>query len=318
MEKIDILDVTALEPRMKHPKIFEIYDDLNPGEAFIINNDHDPKPLYYQLIAERGRTFSWEYLENGPETWLVKITKNHAEDSTETIGEIVSKDYRKAQVFKSFGIDFCCGGKKTIAQACQTKGIAAEEVESALNAVKDEPSPSESSYLNWKLDFLADYIINTHHQYVKDNTEFIRELANKVARVHGDRHPEMIEVAAIFSQMADHLLLHLRKEEQILFPFIRELVHAEAHSGLPSGNVANGVASPIQVMEAEHEEAGEAMQTIRSLTHNFRLPEDACASYTILFKKLDEFENDLYRHVHLENNVLFPKAILLEKELREG
>ncbi len=317
METIDTLDVTTLEPRHKHPRIFEIYDSLVPGNAFIINNDHDPKPLYYQLLAERGQTFSWEYLENGPESWKVKISKNDGQVKEETIGEIVTKDYRKAQVFKSFGIDFCCGGKKTISEVCRTKGIDTEAVEKALGSITDEPSSDQNDYLRWNLSFLTDYIINTHHQYVKDNTAFIKELANKVASVHGEQHPEAIRVAYIFSLVADDLMLHLKKEEQILFPFIKELVDVQTNGGVltesPFGNVAN----PIQIMEAEHEQAGEALQTIRDLTNNFTLPEDACNSYMILYKKLDEYENDLHRHVHLENNVLFPKAIVLEEQIRK-
>lgn len=317
METIDTLDVTVLEPRMKHPRIFEVYDSLTPGQAFIIDNDHDPKPLYYQLLAERGQTFSWEYLENGPESWKVKISKNDGQVKEETIGEIVTKDYRKAQIFKSFGIDFCCGGKKTISEVCRTKGIDTREVETALGSILDEPSSDQNDYLRWNLSFLTDYIINTHHQYVKDNTAFIKELANKVASVHGEQHPEAIRVAHIFSLVADDLMLHLKKEEQILFPFIKELVDVQTNGGVltesPFGNVAN----PIQVMEAEHEQAGEALQAIRDLTNNFTLPEDACNSYMILYKKLDEYENDLHRHVHLENNVLFPKAIVLEEQIRK-
>jgi len=318
METIDTLDVTTLEPRHKHPRIFEIYDSLVPGQAFIINNDHDPKPLYYQLLAERGQTFSWEYLENGPELWKVKISKEDGQSSEETIGEMVTKDYRKAQVFKSFGIDFCCGGKKTISEVCKTKGIDAAEVEAALAFIQDEPSSGQNDYLNWSLSFLSDYIINTHHQYVKENTAFIKELANKVAKVHGDHHPEAIRIAYIFSHVADDLILHLKKEEQILFPYIKELVAVQTNGGIMEGSTFGNVTNPIQIMEAEHEQAGEALQTIRDLSNNFKLPEDACNSYMILYKKLDEYENDLHRHVHLENNVLFPKAILLEEQLRKA
>lgn len=317
METIDTLDVTILEPRHKHQRIFEIYDSLAPGQGFIINNDHDPKPLYYQLLAERGKAFSWEYLENGPEIWKVKISKNARQNQEETIGEIVTKDYRKAQVFKRFGIDFCCGGKKTITEVCKTKGIDAAEVENALGSIQEEASSSQNDYLKWSLSFLSDYIINTHHQYVKDNTNFIKELATKVAKVHGDHHPEAIRIADIFSHVADDLILHLKKEEQILFPFIKELVNVQANGGVLGESGFGNVANPIQIMESEHEQAGEALQIIRDLSNNFTLPDDACNSYLILYKKLDEFENDLHRHVHLENNVLFPKAILLEEKLRK-
>jgi regulator of cell morphogenesis and NO signaling len=315
MEVLDILDVTVIEPRFKHPTIFDKFDSLLAGEAFIIHNDHDPKPLYYQLLAERGQVFVWDYLESGPEVWKVKIAKKSEAENTETIGEIVAKDYRKAQVFKNMGIDFCCGGKKTIAEVCEKKGINPEEVERQLAAVKGESINSETDFQNWDLGFLSDYIINTHHRYVRENTAFILEIAQKVARVHGERHPELIRVAELFSQIGSDLTLHLVKEEKILFPFIKELAQVYNSGGmLPSADFGK-VSVPIQVMDAEHEQVGGDFEAIRVITSNYQLPVDACSSYTILFKKLEEYENDLHRHVHLESNILFPKAIQLEKEL---
>jgi regulator of cell morphogenesis and NO signaling len=316
MDTMSTLDVTVLEPRLKHPKIFEKYDSLVSGQSFMIKNDHDPKPLYYQMLAERGQTFIWDYLENGPETWLVKITKNMEKSNEPTIGEIVTKDYKKAQVFKKFGIDFCCGGKKTVSEVCEKKGIDIQELEAALISSDEVASTSENDYLKWDIGFLTDYIINTHHQYVRDNSTFISELANKVAKVHGDKHPEAIKVAEIFDVVAKDLLLHLMKEEKILFPFIKDLANIQKNGGkLPETSFGN-VSNPIQVMESEHEQVGESLQTIRDLTNNFTLPEDACNSYTILYKKLAEYENDLHKHVHLENNLLFPKAILTEEKLQ--
>lgn len=315
METINTLNVTALEPRLKHPTIFEMYDALHPGQAFIIENDHDPKPLYYQLLAERGQTFLWDYLENGPEIWKVKIAKKEVQENEETIGDIVTKDYRKAQVFKSFGIDFCCGGKKTIAEVCEKKGLDPVAVNDALELVTGEATARENEYLKWDIGFLSDYIINTHHQYVKENTPFITDLANKVAKVHGDQHPEVIQVAQLFNTVGADLTLHMSKEERILFPFIKELAKVQLDGGSVPSSAFGRVSNPIHMMESEHEQAGEALETIRKITNNFTLPADACNSYTILYKKLDEYENDLHRHVHLENNVLFPKAIATEKEL---
>ncbi|RKD16193.1 iron-sulfur cluster repair di-iron protein [Pelobium manganitolerans] len=310
---METLDVTQIEPRFKHPTIFNKFDSLAEGEAFIINNDHDPKPLYYQLLAERGQTFTWEYLENGPEVWRVQILKRQP-SSDETIGEMVTKDFRKAQVFKKFGIDFCCGGKKTVKEVCERKGIDVAVVEKELNSFNER----ENTYFDfdsWELDFLADYIVNTHHKYVKESLPFMTELANKVARVHGDGHPELIRIAQIFSNVAQDFGLHLMKEEKILFPYIKEMVAAKntgaSIAPAPFGQVNN----PTQMMETEHEQAGEDMAAIRQLSNDYTLPQGACNSYTILFKKLEEFENDLFTHVHLENNILFPKAIALEKEL---
>lgn len=316
METMNTLDVTVLEPRLKHPTIFEQYDGLAPGAAFIIKNDHDPKPLYYQLLAERGQTFFWDYLENGPEIWMVKISKRALQDDEETIGELVTKDYRKAQIFKGFGVDFCCGGKKTITEVCEKKGIDAAELRSALASVNAEANVSENDYSNWDIGFFTDYIVQTHHKYVKENTPFILELANKVAKVHGTEHPEALQVAKLFSEVAADLMLHMSKEEKILFPFIKELASVQLLGGGLSSGAFGKVADPIRMMEAEHELAGDALRTIREITNNYTLPADACNSYTILYKKLDEYENDLHRHVHLENNILFPNAIKTELELQ--
>lgn len=315
METNNILDVTVIEPRLKHPTIFKYFDGLGQGDSFIIHNDHDPKPLYYQLLGERGNIFTWEYLESGPEVYQVKISKRTISEQEVTIGEIVAKDYRTAQVFKKFGIDFCCGGKKTVSEVCDRKGIDAELVEQELSAVRSGDKGNNHEFQKWDVAFLTDYIINTHHQYVKDNTPFILELAQKVARVHGDRHPEVVDVARVFNRIAQDLMLHLMKEEKILFPFIKELSQAkQAGATLPETSFGN-VSNPIQLMESEHEQAGEDLEIIRKLTSDYQLPPDACNSYTILYKKLEEYENDLHDHVHLENNILFPKAIKLEREL---
>jgi len=229
---------------------------------------------------------------------------------------MVTKDYRRAQVFKNFGIDFCCGGKKTISEVCDTKGINSEQVNQALDAIGIHAPSAENDYLKWDIGFLADFIVNTHHQYIRDNTVFITELANKVAKMHGNTHPEAIKVAAIFTGVAEDLMLHIEKEERVLFPFIKQLANVQKNGGIMHESSFGDVSNPIHMMEAEHEQAGEAMEQIRLLTHNFKLPEDACASYTILYKMLSEYEDDLHRHVHLENNVLFPKAILAEENCR--
>jgi len=233
----------------------------------------------------------------------------------DTIGEIVTSDYRKAQVFKSFGIDFCCGGKKTVAEVCEKKGMDPDVVINALSRLDAQDSTNENEQSKWNIAFLADYIVNTHHEYVKENIPFMTELAEKVARVHGAEHPELIKVAELFNVVANELTSHLMKEERMLFPFIKVL-HAAQINGTPVPPAVFGdVSNPIQMMESEHEQAGDILRNIREITNNFALPAGACNSYTILFKKLDEFENDLHRHVHLENNILFPKTLSITKEL---
>jgi regulator of cell morphogenesis and NO signaling len=315
MENSDILDVTVIEPRFKHPTIFQKFDSILPGGSFVIVNDHDPKPLYYQLLAERGQIFSWEYLEAGPEVWRVKIEKRgEAGMAEETIGEMVTKDYRKAQIFKKLGIDFCCGGKKTLSEVSRSKGLSLEAIKSELASLNDAGNSNELGFDRWELDLLSDYVINTHHQYCRESIPFITELANKVARVHGINHPEVIRVAQVFVQIAQDLTLHMSKEERILFPFIKELVNAK-RTGREVVNPFGDVSNPIRVMEMEHEQVGEDLEEIRQITSEYSLPAGACNSFTILYKKLEEFENDLHKHVHLENNILFPKAIKLGKEI---
>ncbi|EOR96453.1 Nitric oxide-dependent regulator DnrN or NorA [Arcticibacter svalbardensis MN12-7] len=316
MEIVEILNVTEIEPRFRHPLIFDQFDALALGESFIIQIDHDPKPLYYQLIAERGKIFTWEYLMSGPELYQVKISKNDSEQKEETIGEIVAKDYRKAQVFKKLGIDFCCGGKKTVSQVCDKKGLDKDDVKEELAKLDGQQGNPSQDYQKWDLDFLSDYIINTHHKYVKDTIPFLSEIAQKVASVHGANHPEVIRIAEVFAAVASDLSLHLQKEEKILFPYVKSLVLAEKQgTALPESSFGE-VGNPIEVMEAEHEHVGEDLGEINELTNNYTVPQDACTSYRILYRTLEEFENDLHQHVHLENNILFPKAIELEKAMK--
>lgn len=313
METIDILDVTVIEPRFKHPTIFNKFDQLEPGHAFVIHNDHDPKPLYYQLLGERGNIFQWEYLEEGPENWKVKISKNGA-DNVPTIGDIAAKDYRKAEVFKKLGIDFCCGGKKTTKEACEEVGITEAYLEAELLKVESSNKASQD-FNKWDLDFLADYIINTHHRYVSENVEIISGLAQKVAGQHGTSAPEALEVAHVFENMAKELLEHMKKEEEMLFPYIKKLVALKKQGGKIMQSPFGSVQNPITMMENEHEAAGEDFRLIRQATQDYVLPKDACNSFMYLYEKLKEFEDDLHQHIHLENNILFPKAQKLEKEL---
>lgn len=317
VENTDILDVTVIEPRFKHPTIFQKFDSLLPGDSFIILNDHDPKPLYYQLVAERGQTFTWEYLEAGPDLWQVMIHKKGEGDiQEETIGEMVTKDYRKAQIFKKLGIDFCCGGKKTLSEISAKKGISVADIKKELEAANNvENNSCGLNFDKWEIDFLSDYVISTHHQYCRESIPFITELARKVARVHGAGHPEVVKVAEVFERIAADLTLHMMKEEKILFPYIKELVTAKKSGNKMEAKSFETVDTPIRVMEMEHEQVGEDLGEIRELTSGYSLPADACNSYTILYKKLEEFENDLHKHVHLENNILFPKASKMEKEL---
>lgn len=308
-----VIDVPSLEPKQKHPRIFEVFDSLQAGESLVIHNDHDPKPVYYQLLGERGDVFTWEYLQQGPQWWDVKVTRKSA-DETETIGQIAAKDLRKAEVFKKYGIDFCCGGKKTLRQVCAEKGIDASKVEQELQAPIASVTAASINYGDWSLSFLSDYIVNTHHHYVRKYLPEIKGYAIKVAQVHGDVHPELAEVKELVLQVDEELTQHMVDEENILFPLIKKIeLAATDKKGLPAAD--KPFASIVAETEEEHDHVGRAMEEIRRLTQNYTVPADGCASYKLLFKMLEEFESDLFIHIHLENNILFPKADDLEKSL---
>lgn len=312
-ENNNILNVTLLEPKLKHPTIFARFDELSHGETLTIHNDHDPKPLYYQLLGERGNVFRWEYMEEGPVWWKVNLTKRHEGESDKTLGQIATKDLKKAQIFKKYGLDFCCGGKKTVKEACAEKGLDVTKVEQDLQQADKTISFRSLPYNDWALDFLADYIVNTHHSYVSKSLPDIKAYSDKVARVHGNKHGELTRVNELVENISEELTSHMVKEEKILFPYIKNLVLVKNNLTSLTPSQFGTVQNPIRIMEMEHETVGENLAEIREITNNYVLPEDACASYSLLFRLLKEFEDDLHLHIHLENNILFPKAIELEK-----
>lgn len=224
----------------------------------------------------------------------------------QTVGQIVADDYRASQIFRARGLDFCCGGKKTLSSVCKAKSVELDEVLKELGQLQD--SETEQHHFNeWNLDFLADYIVQNHHSYVRKMLPELKFYAEKVARVHGDSYPQLLEVLEKVDQLSYELLDNLEKEETDLFPQIKDMVQQQ-NSGLAKGSL-------LEILEAEHENAGEIMAEIESLTNNFTPPEDACASFQVLFQNLEGFQKDLHKHVHLENNILFPKALELESRL---
>jgi regulator of cell morphogenesis and NO signaling len=230
-----------------------------------------------------------------------------------TIRDIVAADYRTAAIFQRYGLDFCCRGNRTVEAACEEAGISPDRVQRDLADATALPAAGCAPRFNeWDLPTLTTYIVATHHRYVREQLPVISVHAQKVARVHGTRHPEMVAVADIVERVADEMTSHMAKEEGVLFPFIDRLAAAYAQGGAvppaPFGTVEN----PIRMMEAEHESAGDAMAEIRALTEGYRVPDDACGTFAVLLQELEAFERDLHQHVHLENNILFPKALTLE------
>ena len=307
-----VLNVSEIKPDLKHPAVFDRFDSLKPGESFRLINDHDPKPLYYQMIAERGNTFSWTYLEKGPEQWIVLVKKNEAVEKT--VGEIAAEDIGKAEVLKNYGLDFCCGGKKPLREACMEKGIDVVEVENALQNYQPA-SVYTNDYNKWKPDFLADYIYNQHHLYYYEQAPVIQELLDKVVAHHGKEHPYLETLSALYKTLSQELNTHFAREEKVLFPFIKKFVN-ESRAGVSSMDLFE-LSMPIQMMESDHEAAGDLLAQIKMVTSNYTPPADACNSFRFLYKKLSELEDDLHQHIHLENNILFPKALALEKEIHK-
>lgn len=221
------------------------------------------------------------------------------------IGEIVAEDFRTAELFKDAKIDFCCGGQMSLEQACSEQGVDTDKFMEDLTALSETPDNSGRNYKEWALDFLCDYIVNTHHKYVLKALPDLDLYTKKIASVHGDNHKELIEVADLFSQLKDELSQHLKNEEEVLFPAIKEALN----SGSPESK--RTIASEIKRMSSEHEFAGGAMDRINQITNNYSLPADACGTYQVSFKLLEQFEDDLHIHVHLENNILYKKALTL-------
>jgi regulator of cell morphogenesis and NO signaling len=222
-----------------------------------------------------------------------------------TIGEIVAADFRAARIFKDAGIDFCCGGNKSLEMACKEKAIDQILLEQQLNELENLPADQTHNFMDWDLGFLSDYIVNTHHKYVIKTLPELVFYTKKIASVHGSHHPELIEVAELFGEINTELMQHLQKEEEVLFPAIKDALQSNS-------NVAKStIGSEIRRMSLEHEFAGGAMDKINIITSNYKVPDDGCNTYRVTFDLLQQFEDDLHNHVHLENNILYPKALKL-------
>ncbi|MBK8640750.1 MAG: iron-sulfur cluster repair di-iron protein [Saprospiraceae bacterium] len=231
------------------------------------------------------------------------------------IGELVARDYRTASVFKKYSIDFCCQGNRTIEEACEKKNSDTKKVLEDLVAMMEAKSESTTDYQSWPLDLLADYIEKKHHRYVQEKTLEIQPYLDKICKVHGERHPELLEIKEEFNASAGELAAHMKKEELILFPFIRKMTKAKLENTKVDAAHFGTVKNPIQMMMNEHTVEGNRFMKIEELSNNYTPPLDACNTYRVSFALLKEFEQDLHLHIHLENNILFPRAIEIEKEL---
>lgn len=220
------------------------------------------------------------------------------------LGAIVTEDFRAASILKEAGIDFCCGGAKSLNTACREKDIPVEDIVARLQELENTPSSPHLNYKDWEPGFLADYIVNTHHSYVKKMLPELEFYTVKIAGVHGNNHPELTQVAAMFRKIMAELSPHMQQEEQTLFPAIRALIAGD-------GEKRRVIRDEISRMKGEHEFAGSTMDLIRQLTLDYTVPADGCQTYRLTFQLLEAFEDDLHTHVHLENNILFPAALNL-------
>ncbi|UFK97283.1 iron-sulfur cluster repair di-iron protein [Kaistella faecalis] len=229
-----------------------------------------------------------------------------------TIGDFVAENFRTAEVFKKYHIDFCCKGGRTVEEACDNKKVSPEQIYQELEEVANRKS-EDIDFNAWPLDLLADYVEKTHHKYVEEKSAMLIPYLNKLCKVHGERHPELFEINELFIGSAQDLAAHMKKEELILFPFIKQMIEAKKNGEpLPIPRFGT-VENPVAMMKHEHEAEGDRFVKIAELTNNYQFPDDACGTYQVTYRMLEDFQNDLHKHIHLENNILFPKAIALEK-----
>ncbi len=230
------------------------------------------------------------------------------------IGDIVKTNFRTARIFEENGIDFCCGGAISLEEACSKSDVDIHTLLPSLEEMVVVNDP-DSKYMNGlELDELCDYIEKRHHSYIREHSPFIQQKLQKLCDVHGDHHQELFEVKQLFDGAAGNLSAHMQKEELVLFPYIRQMIKKKK-GGNGARITSGGILQPISQMEEEHQIEGERFRKISSLTSSYTTPPDGCNTYRITYQELNEFEKDLHRHIHLENNILFVKAQQLEREL---
>ncbi|MCB0802644.1 MAG: iron-sulfur cluster repair di-iron protein [Flavobacteriales bacterium] len=234
--------------------------------------------------------------------------------SKDIVGELVAKDYRMATVFKTAGIDFCCRGNRSIEEVCEKNNLDSAELIKKLESVQVK-NDGAIDFDSWSIDLLADYIEKKHHRYVEEKIKEIKPFLNKVVRVHGAQHPELVEIEEQFLASAGELTLHMKKEELIIFPFVQKLMKHKASGDKMEPAHFGTIENPISMMKEEHDIEGVRFRRISELSSDYNPPAEACTTYRVTYAMLKEFEDDLHTHIHLENNILFPKAIELEKML---
>ncbi|MGB8011990.1 MAG: iron-sulfur cluster repair di-iron protein [Terriglobales bacterium] len=232
-----------------------------------------------------------------------------------TVRDLALENPSATRVFEKLGIDYCCGGNQSLAEACRVANLNLDHVLDSLRTA-EQSNHAPRNHQNWQAEPLADLIVhikNTHHKYTREEIVRLAPLFDKVCSVHGKNHPELLRIRETFHGLAQELTNHLMKEEMVLFPYVVRMEEAAIEKQpvvpAPFGTVQH----PVSMMEHEHDSAGHALRAMRDASQGYSAPADACVSYQTLYHALAEFEADLHQHIHLENNILFPRAIALEK-----
>lgn len=233
------------------------------------------------------------------------------------VGDVVREFAQTARVFESHGIDFCCGGKRSLAEACNGKGVSADALIQELAQAASVQSSHRTDYDQWSPTRLAQHIVTQHHGYIRSYLPDILKFTQRVADVHGDRFAYLGEIAQTARRLGDELTSHMMKEERILFPFIQAMDEAQQSGGQMPLAMFGSVCNPIRMMEHEHDEAGALLKRLRELSSDYDPPREACTTWSVSWQMLKAFEEDLHLHIHLENNILFPKAAELERHLSD-
>jgi len=238
-------------------------------------------------------------------------------NSSSTVSEIVSMHYRTADVFRKHGIDFCCGGKLPLKMVCELRELDLEEFEKELESSMTTISiPASLKFEQWDIDFLTAYLVNIHHEFLKTALPVAAEYLDRFVEGHKKKFLYLEELQTVFHEMARDMMPHLQQEEEVIFPYIRQIAHAYNNKETYASLFVRTLKKPVEnVMMHEHEIMNKVLSRVRKLTDHYTLPENACVNHKVTFQKLQEIDNDLVHHVYLENNILFPRAIAMEKEL---
>jgi len=234
-------------------------------------------------------------------------------EATQTVGELAAQCPGATREFERMGIDYCCGGTRTLGEACAEAKISVDEALSRLQqGLASSQAKDERNWQAASLTELIAHINGTHHVFVRSECPRIEALAAKVVSAHGQNHSELLQLQEIFGDLAGELAVHLMKEEQVLFPYVLRMEEATFAGETAPPAMFGSVVNPVRMMMQEHDGAGDTLRKLRSITNDYKVPADACASYTSLYEALQGFEADLHQHIHLENNVLFPRAVAMQ------